>query len=1130
MYANILEKTLSNEILPDDVENWLRSRNTTNKFLLEVNQIEFVIYFLSYLRGQANFLETKSSTTPSSTPVKGTHKPPSFSLDPDSYQGKPRRSCSRKLPLTSDNKNDHSSYDANDTQGRRKVQQNRPVPQSFNLASYIVTKTSQRERKNARANIKLDSNIEFPEIGSGKKRIKPVMISTPSKCQQQENQAPNPFTSAPEVSTSDVALERALLKMECLKVQKKDMPKVCLDELTTLSRIYSSILNHDLELNFMNEVYFLTELLCVQIKPEEEKASEMFGNSRNCSFFAAKTLGSLKNFIEYLEPATMKLFCESVVLEEVCPEMVFKLRKILPAIQTRPSFNLNAVIGTQVENESRKNFSSPDSFQVYRKQRDTFYALLEAWDSERHFTKVLVKEVLAIFEWTPKEPENFAYFSRLFVSQLISSCIGDGLKGAAATPLQLQVDPVRLKKLQERLVTPAKALSGPCPPPEFSGWEEFFRDFIVIASNCSFNSHLQDAFVCRLHALNNSKFKYVELQSNVFSAEDETKAKFLACVLSAQLVAKFLGFLQFLPYRSMFKKLSEYILLEQLTIREKVNPVINTHDTLAMAAKNCRLTVTVPWLCSYLVQMDIVTLRMPYVQSTISLLASLQRSLSCRALPGASMLLVRLNIGWCLTILGDACPSLFEAYRSVNNFQNILKAPKNPDYLDMLDSKSVSLVCPFVSELRSLLAGTAENVKGSLSIGSKHITPIAAESVNPALQLELQLEESFIQTQPSSVRQTLTFVTERLTSLNSDFLETDIINPTMLELDAQVQAKVRSEANCLDPNLEFGEKIASLKQKLVGWSSSTSEEQSAFLLEKCLKEANVFILNRCGSLLKQLLPRTVSEIQTNAFAQIIRKNICAKLKASIQTNHGLKTMQKRVKDGVEKTAKQIAKSADSATNLNASMRLPADRTEPVHLESALSPAYTLISIKELILQMVNLQPVAVSKIHSVFTAVERAICHRADLLPDAYCMFKPLTVDLAIWIVATQPETMTEDLTNNFCEVWSGPLGRPDQLDRVFCPRYMQLLCDSHPREKSCAAFKTLLRGLLAANLLTPEGVEQQAVGIFRLEWPQEFLQMYSLLMKDICRDRPGSDNESFTPLLPWLADYCSDLDNLPGD
>lgn len=39
----------------------------------------------------------------------------------------------------------------------------------------------------------------------------------------------------------------------------------------------------------------------------------------------------------------------------------------------------------------------------------------------------------------------------------------------------------RLKRLQERLIQP-QGFMGPCPPPSFPGYQEFFRDFLQTAS------------------------------------------------------------------------------------------------------------------------------------------------------------------------------------------------------------------------------------------------------------------------------------------------------------------------------------------------------------------------------------------------------------------------------------------------------------------------------------------------------------------------------------------------------------------------------------------------------------------------------------------------------------------------
>jgi hypothetical protein len=56
--------------------------------------------------------------------------------------------------------------------------------------------------------------------------------------------------------------------------------------------------------------------------------------------------------------------------------------------------------------------------------------------------------------------------------------------------------------------------------------------------------------------------------------EEETRNKYLACVVSAQLVSKFLGFVQFYSYKPMTtgSKLSEQSVIAQVALRENVIP------------------------------------------------------------------------------------------------------------------------------------------------------------------------------------------------------------------------------------------------------------------------------------------------------------------------------------------------------------------------------------------------------------------------------------------------------------------------------------------------------------------------------------------------------------------------------
>jgi len=187
---------------------------------------------------------------------------------------------------------------------------------------------------------------------------------------QIENSGPNPFTAAPEVNALDVLVERTKLKLECLKIQARETVPIKLDvennteQLDILSSIYTTILQNDLVLNFMSEFYFLMELLCVPIATEEEQP-KIFGNSQNCTYFAAKTLSSLHKVMEHLDSTTVRLLTENSRLEEVCPELVAHLKHLLPSLQSKACVSLNTIIGFQVDNENKKNFSTPDSFQVF---------------------------------------------------------------------------------------------------------------------------------------------------------------------------------------------------------------------------------------------------------------------------------------------------------------------------------------------------------------------------------------------------------------------------------------------------------------------------------------------------------------------------------------------------------------------------------------------------------------------------------------------------------------------------------------------------------------------------------------------------------------------------------------------
>ena len=59
-------------------------------------------------------------------------------------------------------------------------------------------------------------------------------------------------------------------------------------------------------------------------------------------------------------------------------------------------------------------------------------------------------------------------------------------------------------RLRHRFLT-CGSFGGPCPPPTFHGCQEFYRDFIVIANNATFNQHLTNAMVAKLKEVSGMK-------------------------------------------------------------------------------------------------------------------------------------------------------------------------------------------------------------------------------------------------------------------------------------------------------------------------------------------------------------------------------------------------------------------------------------------------------------------------------------------------------------------------------------------------------------------------------------------------------------------------------------------------
>lgn len=79
------------------------------------------------------------------------------------------------------------------------------------------------------------------------------------------------------------------------------------------------------------------------------------------------------------------------------------------------------------------------------------------------------------------------------------------------------VDADKLNRLKSRLVT-KQSSNGLNAVPTFMGYEEFYKEFILVASNYIFNRHLCDAIIADIVELNDTKFTTYDYEdSGMFS-------------------------------------------------------------------------------------------------------------------------------------------------------------------------------------------------------------------------------------------------------------------------------------------------------------------------------------------------------------------------------------------------------------------------------------------------------------------------------------------------------------------------------------------------------------------------------------------------------------------------------------
>uniref|UniRef100_A0A673I426 Codanin-1 C-terminal domain-containing protein n=1 Tax=Sinocyclocheilus rhinocerous TaxID=307959 RepID=A0A673I426_9TELE len=499
------------------------------------------------------------------------------------------------------------------------------------------------------------------------------------------------------------------------------------------------------------------------------------GNVHNCVYFSVRVLENQFELVSHLDKCTLRLLSENERVGTFSSSLKDRLAqaqdnctaKVLPS----PPLFIHSV-PFQPATDNRSNFSSDRAFHTFKKQRDVFYGFLREWeDSHKEpgwdFEAALGSRVRMMVSQLTAAGSH-SHFARLFQKQLIQMCKGPCVLGSSSDAPDadllgmLGADSLgRLKRLQQRLVQP-QGLIGPCPPPSFPGHQEFFKCFLQTASCCQLNQHLKDGLCQQLLKLD---------EVSILGPDDE-KQRFSSVLLTARLLAKFLGFISFLPYQTS-ELPSRDIQNTAITLRSKSSPLLDVCAVLRSSVHRRRTILTVPWIVEFLSMLDYVGPFLPFYRTALCLLLQIYKRMVLGRggeLCYMNQLLMVAVLGWLfqIPIFPEDLFFSTDVKEEIKELENITSS-QGLDTLPLVDQQLLYTCCPYLGEFRKLLAAF---VAGSTSKSGglvRKITPTSAELRGPSTtrsqqKLQVDLEHAFFHNQPPSLRRTVEFVAERVGS------------------------------------------------------------------------------------------------------------------------------------------------------------------------------------------------------------------------------------------------------------------------------------------------------------------------------------------------------------------------------
>ncbi|XP_013367892.1 PREDICTED: codanin-1 isoform X2 [Chinchilla lanigera] len=893
--------------------------------------------------------------------------------------------------------------------------------------------------------------------------------------------------------------------------------------LEVVALVYSSCIAENLVPNLFLELYFVLQLLTARrmvaakdsdVEPSQDSLeSPLFQSIHDCVFFAVQVLEHQFQILSYLDKGTLKLLAENERLLCFSPALQGRLRAAYEGSVAKVSLTMPPsaqAVSFQPETDNRANFSSDRAFHTFKKQRDVFYEVLREWE-DRHeepgwdFEKGLGSRIRAMMSQLSAACSH-SHFVRLFQKQLLQMCQSPGgaggpVLGEAPDVLNmLGADKLgRLRRLQERLAAPPSG-GGPCPPPTFPGCQGFFKDFILSASSFQFNQHLMDSLSLKIQELNGLPLPQHEPGDEDGESDVDwqgERRQFAVVLLSLRLLAKFLGFVAFLPYRGPEPPQSRELQDSFVALRSQVPPVLDVRALLQQGLQAQRAVLTVPWLVEFLSFADHIVPLLDYYRSVFTLLLHLHRSLVLSWEGEGEMcflnkLLLLAVLGWLFQI-----PTVPEDFFFLEECQvdalevDTATSERGLDSVPVVDQQLLYTCCPYIGELRKLLASWVSGSSGRSGGFVRKITPTTTTGLGAQLPpssqgLQAQLAQAFFHNQPPSLRRTVEFVAERIGSNCVKHIKATLVADLVRQAESLLQ----------EQRVTQGQEVGDPAQLLEILYSQLCPHGA-----QALTQGREFCQRKSPGAVRALLPEeTPAAVLSSAESIAVglaTEKACAWLSANITA-----LIRREVKAAVSRTLRgQGPEPAARGERRGCSRACEHHAPLPSHLISEIKDVLSLaVGPRD------PDEGVSPEHLEQLLGQLRQMLRCRQFLCPPAEQHLAKCSVELASLLVADQIPILGPPVPHRLergearrlllmlVSLWKDDFQGPVPLQLLLSPRNVGLLADTRPREWDLLLF--LLRELVKKGLMDRMEIEAGLGSLHEAPWPVDFSEELATLTR----------------------------------